>query len=413
MPKTTTILLFAILFVMVDIGTVHSQSMQCVLANSSDPATCIYDSLALSSIGLALSFAFVGIAFMVGEVFAIPGFKNWYKSEIWELIKSVILVVMIFSLLVVTSGIALALAGLPASSGSSSSATSAMASNFQELYTAAKGTYVDPQAQQATSAFAGILGFQIGLELMKSIQVSFYIPIPIPFVGAFDTGFDNINLFNTNLLASGGSSFTAIIADVIIVPTMIIFMVLSNYFMEIMYAGLLVFIPIGIFLRAIPFLRGIGGTMLAGGITLSLIFPTLLIAFNLPITNFLAPLTGMGSNISQPPCPSTSVSSSVTGILNDMICNALWTTIMPVITSITNAWSTAGAFGSGIFAGMSTMVNFSIYPALNFVTNYTLSSLLQFILFIFDVIISFAMGNSIARMLGGQLKLGIGKLKIV
>jgi len=412
MPKTTTALLFVMLFVLVDVGAVHSQFAQCSVSSAQDISADIYNSMAFSSIGIAISFAFVGIAFMVGEIFAIEGFKNWYKQDLWETTKSIILVVAIFSLLAISSALALALAGVQAPASGGSSVSSTISSNLNALYAADLINYICIQKAEVNDAFAGVLGLHLGIAALSSLTISAYIPIPIPYVGSFDIGFFSVSPFSSHMIAAskGSSSFTDVIADDIVVPTMIIFQVLGNYFYIIMYAGLLVFIPIGVFLRAIPFLRGLGGTMIAGGITLSLIFPTLLMVFNLPVTNFLAPLTVSSYLAAPTSCPSVGSGNPTYVILNGLVC-ALYTGFFDIIGAA-GSWISGS---QGFFAGLGTFFasSPSIYPAMNFITNYALMALIQFILLIFDVIIAAAIGDSIAKMLGGTLSLGIGKLKLI
>jgi len=411
MPKTTTALLFVMLFVLVDVGAVHSQPVQCSVSSAQDISTDLYNSMALSSIGIAISFAFVGIAFMVGEIFAIEGFKNWYKQDLWETTKSVILVVAIFSLLAISSALALALAGVQAPAPGDSSVSGIISSNLNALYAADLSNYICTQKDAVNEAFAGILGLHLGIAALSSLTISAYIPIPIPYVGSFDIGFFSVSPFNSHMITgSGSSSFTGAIANIIIIPTMIIFQVLGNYFYIIMYAGLLVFIPIGVFLRAIPFLRGLGGTMLAWGITLSLIFPTLLMVFNLPVTNFLAPLTVPSYLAAPTSCPSVGSGNLTYDILNGLVC-ALYTGFYAIINNAVS-WI---AGSQGFLAGLGTFFasSPSIYPAMNFITNYALMALIQFILLIFDVIIAAAIGDSIAKMLGGTLSLRVGKLKLI
>jgi len=412
MPKTTTLLLFVTLFVLVDVGTAHAQCSS--LSSAQDISNDIYSAMALSSIGLAISFAFVGIAFMVGEIFAIEGFRNWYKQDLWETTKSVILVVAIFSLLAISSALALALAGVPAPASSGSSVSSTISSNLNALYAADLAKYICNQESIISDAFAGILGLHIGITALSSMSISAYIPIPIPFVGSFDIGFYRVKPFNSHMITGSGSgSFTDVIADEIVVPTMIIFQVLENYFYIIMYTGLLVFIPIGVFLRAIPFLRGLGGMMLAEGITLSLVFPMLLLTFNLPVSDFLAPLTVPSSlyNAGQASCSSSVLGSGnpTYEILGGMVCTGMTAILNTAVSWISGT--------QGFLAGLGTFFSSSpsIYPAMNFITNFAMVALIQFILLIFDVIIAFAIGDSIAKMLGAPegLKLGVGKLKLV
>ena len=58
-------------------------------------------------------------------------------------------------------------------------------------------------------------------------------------------------------------------------------------------------------LRSIPFLRGIGGTMIAIAIGMSIIYPAMLIMVNLPITDYFLGLTA-GTSSASTACAATS-----------------------------------------------------------------------------------------------------------
>jgi hypothetical protein len=73
------------------------------------------------------------------------------------------------------------------------------------------------------------------------------------------------------------------------------------------------------------------------------------------------------------------------------------------------------AFGNGKDAALVTLFNNaggSIYSAINFIDSEAYGVLLQFILFIFDIVITIVIAGALAQMLGGKLSLGVGKFKI-
>ena len=73
------------------------------------------------------------------------------------------------------------------------------------------------------------------------------------------------------------------------------------------------------------------------------------------------------------------------------------------------------AFSNGQNDALDTLFNKaggSVYPAINFIDSETYGVLLQFILFIFDIVITIVIAGALAQMLGGKLSLGVGKFKI-
>ncbi|MEM3820582.1 MAG: hypothetical protein QXM58_02495, partial [Candidatus Micrarchaeaceae archaeon] len=56
----------------------------------------------------------------------------------------------------------------------------------------------------------------------------------------------------------------------------------------------------------------------------------------------------------------------------------------------------------------------TIYPALNGIMYYTLFSLVQFVLFVVDLLIAYPLVDSIAKQLGGTIRFSLsGKFKLV
>lgn len=161
-----------------------------------------------------------------------------------------------------------------------------------------------------------------------------------------------------------------------------------------MQVGLLIFFPIGILLRAIPFVRGIGGTLIAIGIALSLIYPTVLVAFNAPVSS------AIGSFVPSSGC---TINLPVIGTFICSLANAL-TSALPL-----------GFLGSqgttGLWDGIGSLT--SIYPAFNGIQYYSFVLTLQFVLLLLDVVIVVTIAQNIAKILGGSIRLGIGgRLKL-
>src|ERR1700733_3920180 len=108
---------FAILFVAVALNFFLSipsaqaatsvTNIQCVITNSTTTiGNCIAAAIPLALLGLGLSLMMVGVVYMMGEVFQYDRLKRFYQNELWETIKSALIVVLVFSSLVVASAIA-------------------------------------------------------------------------------------------------------------------------------------------------------------------------------------------------------------------------------------------------------------------------------------------------------------------
>jgi hypothetical protein len=166
--------------------------------------------------------------------------------------------------------------------------------------------------------------------------------------------------------------------------------------------GLGVLLPIGIILRAIPFLRPLGGTFIALGIGAAIVYPSLLLMVNMPITSYIAPMNAGNPSALQPPCPQG---------LTNVECKALGF----ATSYTTNLFNNHGQFvleTEGFYEGIDS-IN-TIYPAFNTVLSQSFINLaLQFILFIFDLIAGVVITQDIAKVMGGKVSFGVGRLKLV
>jgi hypothetical protein len=243
----------------------------------------------------------------------------------------------------------------------------------------------------------------------------------------------NANIFDSNFITSITDKNTFSLVNqaetFLVIPVLLVFQFQYNLLYIVAAVALGVFLPIGIILRAIPFLRGIGGTLIALAIGLAIIYPALLIGFNLPITNYMYSISP--TKVSQQ-CPSSST----------LVCN-LWNSFNYLINTVNNASaSTIGVFtgafplklafgnqitgtnlqkaetvsGQGFLTGLYGPIlgqplssQSGEFPALNFIVDNSLNSIVQFILFAFDIVIWYAITNGIANLMGGNIQLGIGK----
>ena len=425
--RSAALLLFAIAFaMMVGYSNASSTSITCALTGQTVPLSqagvCIESAIPLAVIGLLVSFAMVAVAFMFGNVFNLPSLKNWYKGELWETTKSIIIVALIFGVLIILGALALGLTGssIPVSyiPGSQSGITGAVGENLNALYSSVLTSYVGPGMQLANESYYSLEGLATGIGDLKKSSINEWIPIPIPFVGSLQFGLSSTLLSSSVIesdTAAPGFSFIKDIITIVLIPVYIVFSVLSVDLYSIVIAGLTLFIPIGIVFRAFPFLRGLGGSFIAIGIAIALVFPALLVMFNLPIQNFILPLI---FNSSHPYVAGYSCSYSF-NFFEDIACYpadlSFKISSSYLIAVQTSNPAYISAFTNGQNDALDTLFDKaggSIYPAINFIDSETYGVLLQFILFIFDIVITIVIAGALAQMLGGKLSLGVGKFKI-
>ena len=366
-----------------------AQTVNCIATGTAmDFGACISMIIPLALIGILFSFSLIGLSYMIGEVFDVGNLKGWYRTELREVAKSIIIIALIIAILVIVSSIAADLAGAP----SSTQGSSAIYSNLAGTYNVIENSYLAPGLTQAADAYNALVGVSIGLGILKSISISTWVPIPLipPVIVASLQFGSSASVYVSSILESTSAapnlSFIKDVISIIVVPIYFAFQIQEYIIWEVIEVGMLVFIPIGIFLRAVPFLRGLGGTFIAIGISISLVYPTTLVALNMPITSYFE---------SQIPLPSGCSLSSTNGVVS-----ALFGVLCGLINPILQA-------GGGVSAGLDSIT--SIYPSVNLINAYTFQLIIQFILFIIDIIIVVSIANSIAGMLGGRIRLSIGK----
>jgi hypothetical protein len=406
-----------------------SPIISCPLTGQSVPLSragvCIESAIPLAIIGLLVSFAMVALSFMLGNVFQISSLKNWYQGELWETAKTVILIVIIFAVLIIIGALAVGLSGnSPVSSvpTSGSALSNAVGENLNALYSTALNSYVTPDMVIINESYYGLEGLATGVGDLKKASVSEWIPIPIPFVGSLQFGVKAPVLASSVIesdTATPGVSFIKDIITIVLIPDYIVFSILSVDIYSIVAAAFALFIPIGIVFRAFPFLRGLGGSFIAIGIAIGLIFPALLVLFNLPIQNYIMPLIFNQSQSAQYKSPSLPCNYLTFNFFEDIVCGpakvGFEISSLYLISPQAGHPQYVNAFDHGFNSGLASLFNNnggSIYAPINFINFYAYADILQFILFIFDIVITVVIAGAIAQLLGGKLSLGVGKFKI-
>lgn len=394
--------------------------------------------LSVSLLALLVSFDVVAIGYILSKVFANQGFSGWVNNEFWEMAKTALLIVGIIAILSLLGSIASLIAPpqlvtQPQSATYSSSLASLAIGACEYLngqyspggYVSAStvpniprsvcapGDYIyetacgdpttattqcsaTPQGELCGSgtnsyisgAFTYLLALGSDLGTLKNMTISAWVPIPPPPAAelspvVFTFGFSMMPYQNRMLETNSqfAPQYASIINDLftyVAIPIMIL-MAMQYYMLPLVFTlGLVVVIPMGLVLRAFPFVRGIGGMLIALGIGMSLIYPSLLVMLNYPVTQAIQ--SGTAPTLGGSAC-------------NNLICDFV-----------------IGFAGAG---NALESVN-SIFPALNGVLYYGTYFLLQFVLFILDLAIAFPLVDNIAKLLGGSIRIQLGKkLKLV
>ncbi|MGC8651650.1 MAG: hypothetical protein ACP5UH_00130 [Candidatus Micrarchaeia archaeon] len=391
--------------------------------------------IGLAAIGIAISFLLIAVSYMAGEVLNYGPLKGWYRTELWEVSKSVIIIVVLFSSIVIASAIANMLVGNSASlqTSGSSSILGSLNTNLQGLCNGAT-SYLAYGLAQSYVDFATMMGVSQGIAALKSISLGTWFPLPIPPVPVpiLTIQFGSLaNIYVSSYIETLSSaavfSFIKDMFTLVIFPMLYAFQFQYDFLGVVMLLGLGGLLPVGIILRALPFTRGIGGTFIALGIGASLVYPVLLVGFNQPISDYLSSIlpSQIVSVSSAPPAPGLLgqlINYVVQYFENDLYFirgGFLLTFVMggnPVVQGYPNIGTQMiDGFNAGSNAGFFSPLSSSIVGILNFVVNQTSYLLIQFFLFVFDLVIGLAVVNQIARMLGGTMslsKMGIGKMKL-
>jgi hypothetical protein len=402
------------------------------------PDSCIFHAFPLMAIGILLSFLIIAIVYVLGNVINFRTMQNWYMAELWETVKTLILLGVIVAALVMLSAVADVLVGVPQAQVIQplSGTAGALGTNLAGLY-GADSTYLAQQLNGSYQSYAAVLGLDTGIGILKSLSLSLWIPIPIippVIIGSVQFGSTEQVLQSNFITSNPGESAYSItqnIIQLVVVPMLIAFQFQSTYFYDLVTFGLGILIPIGVIFRAFPLVRNIGGTLIATGIGLALVYPALLLIVNLPVSNYIYAFTYSQSLNNN--CPFSS------GLMCEM-----WSAVINVIAQpSTFAGLTAGVATAGLTTASSAFVTFpltlalgsaaagnanvvdaevegfgvglgtpltstGIYPSLNFIIDNTLGMILQLILLGIDIMFGLIITGAITDLLGGKVRLGFG-----
>ena len=256
-----------------------------------------------------------------------------------------------------------------------------------------------------------------GTGFWSTLQVSFYVPSPTDLLTTIAIGinfgvlflpFGNWALQTGNFHIAFFGSIINDLSNFIMFPYTSMEIGVITLLPALAYIGLAFFIPIGLVFRALPFVRGIGGTLLAIGVAMAVVFPAVLVLFNYPVTQALdsaLPLQQPSAVVSGPlTCPTIGG-----GVFGTVVTTVLGTGCALINSAIGTIGNVADSIGSSS-AVFSTK---AIYYYMNQILQYGLYLIVQLLLLAIDIIIIYPIVDNIARVFGGSIKLSLGgKLRL-
>ncbi|MEM3791325.1 MAG: hypothetical protein QXL16_01175 [Candidatus Micrarchaeaceae archaeon] len=378
---------------MIELGILlEANSIVCVVPTIYGIALNSY-SIGISLIALIISIDILAIGVIINRL-SNGRLVNWLGSEALEIAKSAILIGIIYSVIMLVSSITLSISPVSPQSFSQTATNgqlplTGITEMIYELY--GPNSYLNESCNDIFAYSASkLLNQSQVLGVLKSSKID--VVLAFPFLPTSPAGFDFgfvMNPYVNRMLDAGPSvsTNTSLINDFIVLLFFPIgSLILAEFYLLplIIALALEVLLPLGIFLRAMPFTRSIGGTVVAISIGVGLIYPSLLLLFNTPVYNVI-------------------VSSFPSAYLLSSSCGPWWCIIF-------------NFFASQIGEPIEDLVLYinSIFPFINETVTSGMFLIVQYFLLPIDLLIGYFLTNAIAKSLGGTLSLSLGKkLKVV
>lgn len=399
----------------------------------------------LSMVALLLSFATIAIAYALSRMFPHLGIRNWLQGEYWEVTKTVILLAVIFAVITIISNITYAFL-TPVKGGTAP--TPATVGDITPLLNGAE-TYLCNVNYELTNTWGwmGLLGS--GTGFWSNLKLGVYDTIPIPPYIALIGG-SVLLPFNNWMLQTGNpmiAPYGSIIGDTInllLFPFTLITVISIDALPSMALIGLLFFIPMGLLFRAFPFVRGIGGTLVAIGFGMAVVFPAVLIVFNGVFMNYLQqaiainppPVAitttdidsiagfneGSGQLTFPADCP-FNLGSGAFGLVGQAFCDTSMAPmaalvpqlVPPIIFAASDEANTNNPGGNpaGYLNGANVFSDVALYQYMDIILSTGSYIIVQLMLTTIDLVLVYTITDSIARSLGGSIRFQLGgKLRI-
>ncbi len=345
----------------------------------------------LGILALLFSVCLVAIGYMISKILPASGLRGWIDTEIVEITKTAILLGAIYAILSLLGSVSLLLNGTTPGTSSSTS----YAGNIGTLASNAN-TYLCTVQNNLAFGYTFIINLANDIGLLQSTRIYYTVAIPAIIIGLKSTvAFNPVasQLLYSGLIQTPLSSVISDIGTFVAVPVIYITTLESFLLPYLVAIGLGGLIPMGLVFRAFPFIRGIGGMLIAIGIGIAIIFPATIVILNQSVSN------AMGTALLSIQAP-TQINTG-----NNFWLSVFIDTINQFFSNLIE-WVAAWGVAFQSFVG--------IYGVLNSLIGYDIYMVVQFLLFILDLAIVVPIVNGIAASLGGSVRLGFGhKLKLV
>jgi len=382
----------------------------CVPGYVFNPIPATDAGVGLALIALIISFDVIAIAYAISRLFPHLGIRNWLQQEYWEVAKSAIIIVSIYAAITFVGNLSYLIVPSAVTAGGSTG-------GFADITPLVSGAerYLCGVNSNMTNVWQLIGIIAGGTGFWTSMQVGFYIPVPLgPFLTVFSgisfQPYSNWMLQTGNYLIAPYGSIVNDMVNFLLFPFTALTIGLITLMPSLAYLGITFFIPLGLVMRALPFIRGVGGTVIAIGIALSVVLPAVFVLFNYQVTALVTSAIPI-ANVQGPSLVGLSCSLPGSGILGTIICTAA-TPVLDALTSTANlfgsVWYVLDPTGSGGVFG--TNAEFFFVDQLMRVSFYVV---IQMIIFAVDLMIMYPLVDGIARMMGGSIRLRLGgKLRL-
>jgi hypothetical protein len=354
--------------------------------------------ISLALLALTISFDVIAIAYVINKLFPTTGIKDWISTEYWEIAKTAMLIAGIYAALTFLGNAATLIAPSAIVAPVSGSVSSGYDYTGMSNLVNGACSYLNRENGYMGTTLNFMIALSESIGLFKQAIVGWSLPIPLPGPSVLQSGFA-MNIYWNKMISSevNQNPYQSLLNDMlnmVVFPVTLAIEAQIQLLPALFAIGLGALIPAGLLLRAFPFVRGIGGTLIAIGIGVSLIYPATLVLFNYPITIALQ----------GPALTSVTPAQPCSG--NWIICGA-----SGAVFEVLQAFQAPGAGNAPADAVQALE---TIFPAFNDILYYGSYTILQFFLFVMDLAIIFPLVDNMAKMLGGKVSLSIGgRLKLV
>ncbi len=359
---------------------------------------------ALALLALTVSFDVVAIGYALSRLFPNAGIRSWIQGEYWEIMKSAIIIVAIFGAISFVGNLSYLL--VPNIVSSPISYHGGVV-DTTPLIAGAEG-YLCMVNSNLNNTWNELGIMAEGTGVWSTLQVGFKIPIPLVILsledGVYFLPFGNWLLQTGNFFISPYGSIINDLINFVLFPFTAFTLGLITTLPALAYVGLTFFIPLGLIFRAFPFIRGIGGTLIAIGLGLCLVIPSVFVLFNYQVTSILSNTIPIVQ-----PNPAT----SNLGISNCKFPTIFGTAICTGLNLALSTFNFASGFIYDLWAALPIFSTDAIYIYMNKIFIYGIYVILQLLIFAIDLIILYPLIDNLARVMGGSIRLSIGgKLRL-